>query len=489
MKRLANYRPILFIALAFCAGIFIGGCITGLLMSILIPIASLAVGICLFFICKKHTVWILFLAFSVGVSAFLIDVETTKGRDLSGEQTITARVERTKESSGTVMFSVDGIPGYLYASGDCPDVEEGDVVRLIGDLTPVSFSFTDSYERYLFSKRVSYRVEVSEYAVTAHRPSVFQKIRQKSKESMMRYMDKDQTAFCMSLVFGDKSILSKESTEQMAGSGLSHVFAVSGMHVGFLTAILTLILLKCGVGYKWNFFVNAVVLMLYGLLTGFPSGVKRAIITYIVYSLAPLLHRKSDNLSTLSLSVIIILLTNPREVFDVGFLMSVGAFAGITFFYREIYSGIAKKLKYPPLRYLYGIACITISANVFVLPVSLATFGEFAPYSTLGNLIVLPLVTFSFACVMIVTALTLIFSGFGVLYSIIKYPIIAIDVITSWISSLPGAQIKTAAMGVAAIFYVLFFVCLSRFVLVKNKTKAVFCLLFSVLTVLFILLP
>ena len=487
MKRIWNYRLFLFLALALCAGVVTGGFLySSLLLVILIPIASFAVGICLFFITKKHTAWLLFLAFSVGIALFVADNAIT-GPDLSGEQTLTMKVEQAREDSGRVVLSADDMRGYAVFYRKDSSFTEGDVVLVSGDFKKVEFDYTDSYKRYLYSQRISYTVDVSEINVIGTDLSVFDKIRLRTKRVMRRYMTEEDVAFCMSLVFGDKSALSEETQSAMSAAGLSHVLAVSGLHVGFLTAAIVFLLKRLRVGRFPQWIITLGVLLLYGLFTGFPPGVKRSVITYVVYALAPLLRRKQDKLSTLSAAVFLIVLTDPRELFDVGFLMSAGAVLGILSFYRPLYGVVARKVKNKFVLYFYGIICVTLSANVFVLPVSLSVFSAFSVYAVIGNLIVLPIVTVAFPLVFFSSLLSAAFSGFGILFYVLKYPIIAIRLFAFAISTLPSAEIASVDMGIACVTYVLFFVFIGRFSLLKIRYKVPVCGMLAAGTVLLLL--
>lgn len=492
MKRALNFRLMTFMAVALCAGVAIGGLIYGsILLSVLIPTVSFAVGILLSFLfkTKKMIVLLLFFTFSLGVSVFVTSIAISRPK-LSGEQTLLLRVEQVSERSDNVILSGDGI-GTISLSGK-NDLKEGDLVAFYGTLTPVEFSYADSRERYLFTKGISYTAKAEAITVTDNAPSVFQKIRVKSRNIMLRYMDKEDAAVCMSLVFGDKSTLSSKTADETAGAGLAHVFAVSGLHVGFLAAIISYLLKKCRVLPVPRLIVTVSVLLLYGILTGFPAGIKRAVIMFFIYEFAVIVARKKDSLVTLSAAVFLIVLTDPKELFDIGFLMSAGSVAGIVLFYRPLYSvvskmpyGIAKRL----LMYPYGLLCVTLSANVFTLPLSFSAFGVFTPYAVVGNLLVLPVLSVVFPMLFVAVALSLIFNGFGILFYVIKYPIIAIRLFSSLVSSWPGAQMEASGLGLAAVFYVLFFIVAGRFLTIDKKFKIPACgalALSAVLTVLFL---
>jgi ComEC/Rec2-related protein len=156
---------------------------------------------------------------------------------------------------------------------------------------------------------------------------------------------------------------------------MAHIFAVSGLHIGFLAAAILFLLKKLRVNNYVSAAVLAAVFVIYGIMTGMPSGVKRAAITFIVFLLAKNSVRKSDPLTSLAFSAVIIILTNPRELFDVGFIMSYGAVFGIIAFYKPFFDILKKISGNKVYRYFAKILATTMSANIFVLPVSFNVFN------------------------------------------------------------------------------------------------------------------
>ena len=488
MKRILNRRPFLFLAFALLSGVAVGGVsASSLLMKILIPIASVAIGIFLWLITKKKITFVLCTVFAIGIALFAID-NVLYAMDMTGEREMTMRVEQVREDSGSVVLSAEGYRGYALLYNREGRLQEGDVVVVSGRFEKVGLDLESSFGRYLYAKKIGCKIDADNVKVVGHEDDLFLRIRNKARKVMSKYMTEEDVGIGMSLVFGDKTILTGEVKHDMAGAGLSHVLAVSGLHVGFFTAVLLFLLKKMGIKKVPQFIITTGVLCLYGLLTGFPSGVKRSIITYAIYAFAPIVRRKSDNLNTLSAAAFLIVLTNPREILDIGFLMSAGAVLGMVLFYKPLYRIFTRKVYFSPLRYLIGIVSATLSANVFILPLSFSVFGNFTPYAVIGNALVLPILTATFPCIVISSFLSVVYSGFGFLFYVFKYPIIAIRVISSFISSLLGSQISISGLGWAVVTYSLFFLFLSRFIRIKPKPRLAFLGSFGVATVLLLLL-
>src|SRR6056297_67146 len=144
-------------------------------------------------------------------------------------------------------------------------------------------------------------------------------------------------AYFASLVFGDTSLLSEEQEQSIGMSGLSHLFAVSGLHIailyGFLIKLSEFIRLK----NRW-FKSVAVLSLLFGFIsiTGFPVSAVRAFLFIAVLELSRIAKRKYDLLNSLLIAALIVLTLNPYQIYSPGFQLSFGAVASIHFIYPAI---------------------------------------------------------------------------------------------------------------------------------------------------------
>ncbi len=468
---------------ALCVGILVGTLVYRFaIWMIVIPIAAVAIGMLLYGITKKGGFLFFAVVFGVGLAAFCGDCHLYAEKELSGGVLVEARVEATDAASGSVVLSdlvINGKPYKNYGySLDVEGVLLGDTVVFYADVETHNFGWEDDYDRFLFSRKYRYTFEnVEKTTVTGSEKTIFQKIRAHCRELMAQFIDEEAVGTCMTLLFGDKSCLSYEVRENMRGAGLSHVFAVSGLHVGFLVSLLSLIFRKINLGRWKRFFICTAFLIFYGFLTGFPAGVKRATITYVCFSLSVLFRRKADGLSSLALSAFLILLTNPREMFDISFLMSVAAVGGIVMFYQPVYRSVCR-VKNKIFRYFFGILAVTLTANVFIFPISCSVFSGVQIYSAVGNMLLLPVLTVFFTCVACATILGCIYEGFGILFIPLGYAAQGIDHVAGMLSSLPYATLSVSSLGPAALFYVLFFLTLGRFNLMKAKIKIPLCAVF-----------
>lgn len=250
-------------------------------------------------------------------------------------------------------------------------------------------------------------------------------IRDKVTENIEKVMPGDEGAFAVAMLTGDRRGMSDELDTAFRRSGTSHIVAVSGMH---LVIILTIAMYVFGIlkvkMRKPVIFIYIGLIWMFVLVAGMvPSALRAALMTTLFF-VSKLLNRDNDSLTTLSASVLILLLVNPSILYDVGFLLSVGATASIIIYSEPI----AGKLKFLP-KTIRSIAAVTLAAQIGTLPISAYFFGTIATLGIFANIIICPFLTvITVVCIM--TAIGIPFAHYAATYSI-KYIIFVAKLISS----------------------------------------------------------
>lgn len=475
MSRVINHRLVVFATIAFMVGIFVGGLVfNNIILTIVIPLAMLLCGIIFYFASKKFIVLLLFVTFAIGSICYVIDYNINV-KDINDNAVISGRISQLDNKSMVLSnISIDGKKhrGKVYLTDGYGNF--GDIITYYGTIKTLKFDIFDTYSMNSYNDDVFYESNfIYIKDLSAGKINIFEKINNKTTLVLDKYMTKEDTGIVKSLLFGDKSSLIYQDNMLIRRAGVSHIFAVSGLHVGFLIGLLIFILRKLRAKPSLQIIVVGVLIFLYGFLCGFPAGLKRAGIMAIVYLLANLTCNKNDNLTTLSLSIMIILIMNPLEMFDLGFLMSVTAVFGIILFYKPIYAFLAYKFTNKAYLFVAGSFALTLSANVFLLPISCNIFQSLSVYMLLSNLIIVPLVSIAYSSLILIATLSLIFEGFGIFYTVAKYPVIAIRAVCKIINVLPLTTLALPALGIFTFTYIASFIILSRFIMVKPKIKII----------------
>lgn len=207
-----------------------------------------------------------------------------------------------------------------------------------------------------------------------------------------------QAGVILGLLIGDTSLLQSSVLMSFRFAGVSHLFAVSGLHLTLWTAAALFILKKFSKNKYLATIVTLAVVAFFMILTTMPKSVMRAGFMLIASSVAPLFSKRADSISSLFLSLIIILTINPFSAMSVSLLLSFSACLGIllasdadtAFLGKRI-----KKIKFTPLRavlsFINSAVVVSIICTIVTLPVTSLVFGYFSPASVVGNLLcVLP---------------------------------------------------------------------------------------------------
>lgn len=225
------------------------------------------------------------------------------------------------------------------------------------------------------------------------------KLRKQIKNTVGNNIEnEDRKNLLLGILLGYDDELSKEVKENFSNSGLSHILAVSGMHVSYILLGITYALKKMNCPKKITSIITILLLIFFISLTGEVSSVKRACIMTILSLGASILYRKSDITTNVSVSLLIILIQNPFSILDVGLILSFFATIGIIYMHpllsreksnkeesrlskrKNNFDKVYKKIK--------DIVCISISAQTFILPISILLFNKITLTFLFSNLLI-----------------------------------------------------------------------------------------------------
>ncbi|OEK07379.1 competence protein [Flavivirga aquatica] len=217
-------------------------------------------------------------------------------------------------------------------------------------------------------------------------------IRQYINKKLKLYRFKpNELAIINALLLGQKQDISKKVYTSYTNAGAVHILAVSGLHVGIILIILSLIF-KPIEGLKYGKFIKTTLLVVFlwcfALIAGFSPSVTRSVTMFSIITIALNLKRPTNIYNTLAISMFVILLFKPLFLFDVGFQLSyLAVFAIITvdpFLYKKW------KPKYWITDKLWHTFTITISAQLGIIPISLFYFHQFPSLFFISNLVIIP---------------------------------------------------------------------------------------------------
>lgn len=217
-------------------------------------------------------------------------------------------------------------------------------------------------------------------------------------------------------------------------AGLAHVLAVSGLHVGLLLAMLLRLLTWMKIPPRWRYLSGASALLAYGLLIGPRPSVWRAIIMALIGLLALATGRLRDWQSALGAAAILLLLHNPRILFDAGWELSFAATWGVL----ALSPLIAARLPLLPFRLDRALAT-SLAAQAATLPIVLYYFYLTTPLAILSNLVLLPFLPL----LLILGAVYLALSPLaGWLAPLVGWVFAIAQRIVEWLARVPGMTVS-----------------------------------------------
>ena len=178
--------------------------------------------------------------------------------------------------------------------------------------------------------------------------------------TMSRYLslglDDEKMSVAVAMAMGDRSRLTNDLRDIYSVSGASHVLALSGLHLGIIYVLLSLMLGFRRLGALRELLIITGIWS-YAVFTGLSSSVVRASVMITIYSFTTILQRQRMSLNALSLTAIIMLMVNPICLYDVGFQMSFLAVGAILVFYKPVYGLVSSEFLFahPVARWLWAM--------------------------------------------------------------------------------------------------------------------------------------
>lgn len=263
------------------------------------------------------------------------------------------------------------------------------------------------------------------------------------------------------ILLGDNTRIKKDLKDKIRYIGLSHIFAMSGLHIGLVIAIFYFIFKKTIKNKKLIEVLLLISITLYYISVKESPSFTRAYIMAIVYLLGKLFYEKVDLGKTLFISAIVSSLINPTVIFSVSFQLSYGAMIAIIYIFPYV-----RKINYKKLKILDYIL-FTTTIQIFLMPITAYYFNSVQFLSVISNLILLPLASFYITVNYIALFLENFYLSFllkpivEILYKILIYLI-------DFFSELPYLSVEYINKNLIYIYVVVFVI----IVIYKNMKKS-----------------
>ncbi len=488
MKKFINLRTPLFIGFSIIAGIIIA-------YSILVQALVLAILVILFFLGfivlylvygfleGKKIYCLLLSSFFVifclfGAIFFTVTVNKFRNADLGNHicditGTVCEVVEYESYSKVILKKVEIDYPEYISTKykiavnfNGKTELDLGDKISFTATLVDREVFYKGKFNCYDIGNKVKYSCNLSfgDYVLLSNEKTLFEKSRLFIKNTLKSGLSEEAFSVTFALLTGNDDYIETQTINNFRAAGVAHIFAVSGLHIGFLSTVLSFILSKLKINKTFNALFIVFCLIFYSGICGFSASSLRATIMCATMLFASLSGERYDGINSMGVALCVLLLTSPMQLFFAGFQLSFG----VVFAILVMSNRLTKLLKFLPDKLASALATV-ISAQLASIPIMLAHFGAFSLISIIANLLFIPIVSIIFTIALVSVSLSGLFLLPEILLPldyIINGVIVIINAIDFTVFMISGIVI-----GFSIIFYYLAFFVFSGMVNLKSSIR------------------
>lgn len=295
----------------------------------------------------------------------------------------------------------------------------------------VNFFEFDENSKYLINKDIYGTMWLSK--IVSHNGedllySIIGKTRDFIKNFLARNLSYESSNTITAILLGDKSYLDDDFSLCVRKAGVSHIMAVSGMHLSIILGFLFFLFSTILKNKYLKFLFSVISAFSVSAICGFTPSVVRAGLMFLIFAFAPLINKDTDVLSVISFAVVIILVKNPMLLFNISFEMSVLAIIAVIYvapFYLDLLFKILPNNMV--LKVFVSALLVSTLANIFTMPIAIYNFNMVSIVSVLTNILIS--IPTTLAIEMTMTSIVLSFIAF-----VSKIIMCLVDVIAKYIN-------------------------------------------------------
>ena len=356
--------------------------------------------------------------------------------------------------------------GYLYYDDDkinefVSAFELGDEVLVSGDISDINNNTvpdTFNYKKYLYSNKIYNVIEITDISKINDNENIFYLIKNKLFDRGER-LDKS-FPYISSLVFGNNNYLDEDVLVSYRENGISHLFAISGLHISVFIMIISVFLDKIRVNNIIKSFILILFLLFYMFLTNFSMSVLRAGIFTILLIINKIFKLEIPSVNLLLLAFVIIVFNNPLNLNNVGFQYSFLVTLFLIIF-SDLFNGKGK---------IYSLFIVSFMAFLVSYPITVNNFNQVNFLSVIYNMFFVPYVSF------LLLPFTLLCYIFPCLDSCLYFFIQKLENASHFLNSISIFKVSMCKMNVLMIVSYFAIICRLFFKWSKCKIKYLFLL-------------
>ena len=317
---------------------------------------------------------------------------------------------------------------------------------------------TFNYKKYLKSKKIYYTFKTDALEVVGQNSNIYYQFKHWLSK---RIETIDDTGYIKAFVLGSKNEIDEDIFKTYQNNGITHLFAISGMHISLFSSILLFLLKKVHLKDNQAYPIILLFLLGYTFLVSFTASVVRAFTLYLLLYLNKRLKLGATTTRIFIYAIVLILLLNPFFILDIGFLYS-----SLTSFGLILFSDYLKTSNK-----VLALLRVSLIALLFSLPITINNFYEYNFLSILANILIVPLVS---TIIYPLSLITLIFPFF---HPILNFFLMILETISTILSSITWFKIILPKMPWFLIIGYYFII----YLIFKTKKKCLVILLITLL--------
>ena len=400
---------------------------------------------------------ILFLCISI--TLIIVKFLTFKTKPLPNKNEFIGEIldVKIKNEKITIKLNTDEkilINYYIKKNENYSNLKIGSIIKVEGKLDypkkNTNFNLFN-YKNYLLSEKIYFVLTANKITYIKDTDNIFFK----AKNLLINYINNFKTKdYLYTFILGNTSLLEQDTKKSFQNNGISHLFAVSGMHITLISTLLMYLLKKITKNHDISYIITIFILLFYTFITNFSSSILRAFLLFLLIYINKKFKFNLKTIEIIMLILLILLMYNPFYIYSIGFKF--------TFIISIILILFSKKIN--NFKNYFSKLLMTSLISFFIsLPIVINNFFEINLISPLLNLIFVPFISiiiFPFSLI------SLIFPFLdNIFYIIVKF----MENISIYINNTLSINIIIGKMNLImiVIYYLLTLICLNK-VLVKK---------------------
>ena len=381
--------------------------------------------------------------------------------------------------------------------GKVKNISKGDRIRINIKISERNISknfYKNPIDNYFLSNKIHLSASCkSRQMINVLEKNDFWIIIQKLRSKIKKILDKkysghcrdnnNKKAFIKAILLGDRGDITANLKESLLNTGIYHIFAISGAHIGIISILMVYLLKLLKFSKKKRYYISAFSIIFYLIISGGHVATQRAVIMSLIIMLSKIIYQKADIYNIIAFSGILILLINPLDILDPGFILTFTLSTGITAG-RNMFLPLIKKIP----NFTGELISASLSASIISLPLSLYFFKRYSLISFMSSILLIPISTIIIGLSFILFPFSIISDYFSNLLLYLLDPFLSLFfmLIDNVLNNIDGTIYRASPPLLMTVIFLVIFIYISIYNFKRIHIKYFLLLCMSIMIIFFI---